>query len=189
MQIISFTEEYTDRSCLPFISQHLHTTKRLQWWVIAACQHAISPPFGHWNSQGRAGHCCSPQGVQTPTWLRRSLNTPTIQRLKSSIPLSLDTPHWGTKGKRKRRRRGKATANSSSSKRRKQLQERVRRKRKSHFLHSSRGSGRQSLLLEAEETGRGRVLRFPRRVKQVCSQAHTWTQRRTRTCTPLLLRN
>lgn len=72
------------------------------------CQHAIGPPSGYSNTQSRAGHCCNPGDLPDPTWPRRSPNTPTvltIQRLKSSVLVSSDTPHWQTKRKRKRLRR------------------------------------------------------------------------------------
>lgn len=77
----------------------------------AACQHAMSPPFGHSNSQGRAGHCCSPGDLLAPTWPRRLPNTPTAvttQRLKSSVAVSpghtsLRNKRRGKKGRRWKR--------------------------------------------------------------------------------------
>lgn len=74
----------------------------------AACQHAMSPPFGHSNSQGRAGHCCSPGDLLAPTWPRRLPNTPTAvttQRLKSSVAVSPGhTSLRNKRGEKKRRR-------------------------------------------------------------------------------------
>lgn len=49
----------------------------------------MSPPFGHSNTQDRAGRCCSSAELLAPTWPRRSLNTPTVltsQTLKPCFP-------------------------------------------------------------------------------------------------------
>lgn len=100
----------------------------------AACQHAISPPFGHSNTQGRTGHCCSPGGLLAPTWPRCSPKTLPLfwqfRGLNPVFPFPPDTPHWGTKRKRRRCRRKATQAQLSLSSKRKRLWERERRKRK-----------------------------------------------------------
>lgn len=68
---------------------HVTTLARLQSNITRSMQHAKSPPFGHSNTQDRAGRCCSSAESLAPTWPRRSLNTPTaltLQTLKSGFP-------------------------------------------------------------------------------------------------------
>lgn len=66
------------------MSQHWLQSNR-----TCSMQHAMSPPFGHSNTQDRARCCCSSAELLAPTWPRRSLNTPTAlttQTLKSCFP-------------------------------------------------------------------------------------------------------
>lgn len=86
----------------------------------AACQHAMSPPFGHSNSQGRAGHCCSPGDLLAPTWPRRLPNSPTAvttQRLKSSVAVSPGHTSLRNKGRGKKGEEVEETRLRSSRKR------------------------------------------------------------------------
>ncbi len=53
------------------------------------CQHAISPPFGHSNTQGRTGHCCSLGGLLAPTWPRRSPTLPLFWQFRGLNPIFL----------------------------------------------------------------------------------------------------
>lgn len=155
----------------------------------AACQHAISPPFGHSNTQGRVGHYCSPGGLLAPTWPRRSSNTPTaltIQRLKSSILVSPDTPHWGTKGKRRRWRRLSLAhqVNESGYKREGKVEE---EKVFCSVAASREADTKCSMKQKIQTEPKGWVLYFLGRAKMVCFQSDTHELKDTRTCTPLLL--
>lgn len=80
----SATHERAKMDC-----SHVTTLAWLQSNITRSMQHAKSPPFGHSNTQDRAGRCCSSAESLAPTWPRRSLNTPTaltLQTLKSGFP-------------------------------------------------------------------------------------------------------
>lgn len=81
---ISATYERAKMDC-----SNVTTLAWLQSNITCSMQHAMSPPFGHSNTQDRAGRCCSSAELLAPTWPRRSLNTPTvltIETLKSCFP-------------------------------------------------------------------------------------------------------
>lgn len=153
----------------------------------AACQHAISPPFGHSNTQGRTGHCCSPGGLLAPTWPRCSPKTLPLfwqfRGLNPVFPFPPDTPHWGTKRKRRRCRRKATQAQLSLSSKRKRLWERGRRKRKKVICSATaRGEADTSCSMKQKRQTETKGWAFLCRLNQVCvqsnlPQAHTWTQK------------
>lgn len=62
----------------------------------AACQKAVSPPFGHSNSQSRAGNSCNPDGLLAQTWPGdpQPLWHWQCRWVNPVFPFQRDTPHY-----------------------------------------------------------------------------------------------